>query len=141
MERSVIDSSVAIKWFVVEPYSREARALLDEYQTGELDLLAPDLIYAEVGNIVWKKHRLQGLAVPDAQSIIDTFCLIKFNVTATAVLLTDAYHLAVAHQRTVYDALYIALSLRESCKFITADEKLVNAIGGTFPNVIWIGKP
>ena len=57
IDRVVVDSSVAIKWFVEEPYSVEAHRLLEGYQDGTLTLLAPDLLYAEVGNIVWKKHR------------------------------------------------------------------------------------
>jgi predicted nucleic acid-binding protein len=56
IDRVVVDSSVAIKWFVEEPYSVEAHRLLEGYQDGTLTLLAPDLMYAEVGNIVWKKH-------------------------------------------------------------------------------------
>ncbi|MFQ6115590.1 MAG: type II toxin-antitoxin system VapC family toxin [bacterium] len=51
MGKIVVDSSVAIKWFVVEPFSAEARCILDGYQTGALALYAPDLINAEIGNI------------------------------------------------------------------------------------------
>lgn len=58
--KAVIDSSVAIKWFVVEPYSDDARRVLNEYQSGTLSLLAPDLMYAEVGNIVWKNSGSKG---------------------------------------------------------------------------------
>ena len=61
MDKLVIDSSVAIKWFVPEPYSGEAQLILNQFQNGTLDLLAPDLIYAEIGSIIWKKHRAQGL--------------------------------------------------------------------------------
>lgn len=53
-------------------------------------------------------------------------------------LLADVYRLAVLHQRTVYDALYLALSLREQCRFVTADEKLVNAIQATYFNIIGV---
>ncbi len=60
MDNLVVDSSVAVKWFVVEPYSTEARLILDAYQNGVLSLLAPDLINAEFGNIIWKKHIFQG---------------------------------------------------------------------------------
>lgn len=134
----VVDSSVAIKWLVPEPYSEQARLILNDYQKGELDLLAPDLIYAEVGNIVWKKQAFQGLAVTDAQLVIDTFRTLTFSITPTAVLLADAYSLAVRHQRTVYDMLYVALGQQENCRFVTADEKLVNAIHNAFPSVIWI---
>ena len=37
-----------------------------------------------------------------------------------------------------YDALYLALGIRENCQVVTADEKLVNAVGTAFPNLIWL---
>jgi predicted nucleic acid-binding protein len=138
MGKIVVDSSVAIKWFVVESYSIEARRILNEYQMGALTLLAPDLINAEVGNVVWKKHLFQGLATVDAQQIIVEFLELKFVLVSTATLLNEAYHLAVTHQRTVYDALYMALSVHEQCPYVTADEKLFNAIKGAFPKVMWV---
>lgn len=49
-----------------------------------------------------------------------------------------ANKLAVKHQRTVYDSLYLALSLRENCQFVTADKKFVNAVVSSFPNIIWL---
>jgi predicted nucleic acid-binding protein len=52
MDKVVVDSSVAIKWFIPESLSSQARRLLDGYEAESLELLAPDLIYAEVGNIV-----------------------------------------------------------------------------------------
>jgi len=139
MEKLVVDSSVAVKWFVVEPYSPQAHLLLDGYQTGALNFLAPDLINAEVGNVIWKKQMFQGLTAKDAQLIIDAFRMLSFELTSTASLLNEAYRLAVAHQRTVYDALYLALSTRERCRFVTADERLVNSIQSAFPNVFWLG--
>ncbi len=52
MDKMVVDSSVVIKWFVTEPLSTESRRILDGYQVGTLALLAPDLLNAEVGNMV-----------------------------------------------------------------------------------------
>lgn len=138
MPHLVVDSSVAVKWFVVEPYSTEARKILDQYRNGSVSFLAPDLINAEFGNIIWKKHVFQGLAVSDAQSIVDDFRALPFTFVPTATLLDDAYKLAVRHQRTVYDSLYLALSLREGCQFVTADERFVNAIGSSFPSIVLI---
>lgn len=138
MIKLVIDSSVAIKWFVPEPFSAAARRVLDGYQAGSLTFHAPDLINAEVGNIIWKKHLFQGLAAADADAVIREFRKLAFVLTPTAVLLEDAYRLAVTHQRTVYDCLYLALSIREGCQFITADEKLVNAIRLLYSNVVWL---
>jgi len=138
MPQLVIDSSVAVKWFIVEPYSTEALKILDQYRNGSVSFLAPDLLNAEFGNIIWKKHVFHGLAAPDAQSIVDEFRALPFAFVPTATLLDDAYKLAVKHHRTVYDSLYLALSLREGCQFVTADEKFVNAIGSSFPGIVWI---
>jgi predicted nucleic acid-binding protein len=138
MDTVVVDSSVAIKWFVVEPYSVEAHYILEEYQAGTLTLLAPDLLYAEVGNIVWKKHRFQDLVAEDAEEVLAAFRLVTFMVTSCAALLEEAYRLAVTHQRTVYDAMYLALSLRENCRWVTVDERIVNALGAIFPQIIWV---
>jgi predicted nucleic acid-binding protein len=71
--------------------------------------------------------------------IIDAFRTLSFLLTPTASLLPEAYRLAVAHQRTVYDAMYLALSVQENCPFVTADEKMVNALGSTFPKLAWVG--
>ena len=101
MSQLVVDSSVVVKWFVVEPYSTEARRILNDYQAGVLTLLAPDLLYAEVGNIIWKKHIFQGMTAVDAQLVIDTFRTMTFVQTSTAALLDSAYRLAVIHRRTV----------------------------------------
>lgn len=138
MDKLVVDSSVAVKWFVSEPYSTEAQRIPDAYQNGTIAFLAPDPINAEFGNIVWKKHIFQGMAVSDARDVVDKFRRLEFNLTPTADLLLDAYKIAVANRRTVYDALYLALSVRENCQCVTADEKLVNAVGPTFPNLIWL---
>jgi len=134
----VVDSSVAIKWFVPQGNSTKAREILDAYQDCNLTILAPDLIYAEVGNIVWKLHRFQGVSQVDAEAILNTFQAIEFGITPSSLLLSDAYRFAVAHQRTVYDSLYLALSLRRQCQLVTGDEKLVNSVSSSFPNVIMI---
>jgi len=64
---------------------------------------------------------------------------VPIAITPAAELLEEAYDLAVAHRRTVYDALYLALSVREACPFVTADERLVNAVAGALPRVVWLG--
>lgn len=139
MTELVIDSSVAVKWFVAETHSAEAERIFDEYLAGRLTLLAPDFIYAEFGNIVWKKQVFQGFDPVDADRAVYQFrTRVRFTLSSAQALLDDAYRLAVAHKRTVYDSLYLALSLRAGCQFVTADEKLVNAVGATFSNIIWL---
>jgi predicted nucleic acid-binding protein len=104
MDKAVIESRVAIKWFVVEPYSDDARRVLHEYQADTLSLLAPDLVSAEVGHIVWKQQRFQGLAAVDASLIIGAFRMVTCSLTSSATLLDEAVRPAITHQRTVYVA-------------------------------------
>lgn len=139
MSNLVIDSSVAIKWFVAEAHAAEAARIFDDYLSGRVSLLAPDFIYAEFGNIVWKKQAFQNFDPVDAARIVDEFRLqVEVAVTSSLELIDEAYPLAVTYKRTVYDCLYLALSLRSGCRFVTADERLVNALGANFPNVIWL---
>ncbi len=58
MDKLVVDCSVVIKWFSAEPLSTEAHRILYRYQTEMLSLLAPDFLYAEVGNVIWIANRL-----------------------------------------------------------------------------------
>lgn len=135
MQRWVIDSSVAIKWFVPEVGSRVADQVLERYKKKILTFLVPDLFFAELGNIVWKKRRLQTLDPDDAQAIIYAIPLISFEIMPASELLAQAYELATDHERTVYDSIYLALSLAKEAPFLTADEKLFNAVGHAMPNV------
>ena len=110
MNKVIVDSSVVIKWFVTEIHSVEALQLLQAYEEGKISLAAPDLMLAEVGNILWKKQRFQGLSTTDAQLILQALHDLIFEITPTQILLNDAYRIAVTHQRSVYDSLYVALS-------------------------------
>ena len=58
--------------------------------------------------------------------------------TAAEELLTDAYTLALRYERSVYDSLYLALSIGEQCQLVTADERLYNAISKKIPNVVML---
>ncbi|MDQ3928880.1 MAG: type II toxin-antitoxin system VapC family toxin [Chloroflexota bacterium] len=132
----VVDSSVAVKWFISELNSTEARRMLVDAQVGTLTLFAPDLINAEVGNVVWRNHIKQGMEVSLAQRVITQFQEVEITLVPNKVLLLEAYHLAVTFRCTVYDAMYLALSARERCQFVTADKKLVNAVGSAMSNVV-----
>jgi predicted nucleic acid-binding protein len=65
MTPHVVDASVVIKWFVNEVHAEAARRLQeDQYQ-----LFAPDLLWSECGNILWKKVR-RGELTPDEARLI-----------------------------------------------------------------------
>ena len=51
-------------------------------------------------------------------------------------LLPRAYSIASQARIGVYDCLYVALAEREGCGLVTADARLLNALGGTFPFLV-----
>ena len=50
----------------------------------------------------------------------------------------QALQIAVVCDRSFYDSLYVALALSTGTELITADERLVSALGSRFP-VRWLG--
>jgi predicted nucleic acid-binding protein len=138
MSNLVVDASVAAKWGIMEEDSAAALRLLD----GEHRLLVPDLIWAELGNIVWKYHRRGLVDADDVAGLIRQFQTVPLEVHSSGLLLEAAVDLAIQTSRTVYDCLYVALAIREGCQMVTADRRLVNALaGGPLERYVrWIGE-
>lgn len=133
MKPLVIDSSVIINWYVPQTYTSQALILLKQHQEGEWTFLASNHIYSEVGNGIWRLQRANIIKADDARTILEKLLRQVIHLTPTSDLLLDAYSLATKYDRSVYDSLYIALAQREKTQFVTADEKLFNAVGGQLP--------
>ncbi|MGH9949957.1 MAG: type II toxin-antitoxin system VapC family toxin [Pyrinomonadaceae bacterium] len=135
IQKLVIDSGIAIKWFVDEPDSESAKLSLDGFKLGKYEFFAPDLIYSEVGNIFWKKVTFDGFKVADAEFAIESFKEIPILTVASLSLFDAAFTIATKHNRTFYDSLYLALGERMGCPFITADTRLFNSLKSSFHNI------
>lgn len=138
----VIDASVLIKAYVPENLSDKADDLFDDIVKNEIILLAPDLIYPETGNILWKKHRLKELTISEVKKISEEIISLPIKIEPSISLIQLAIDIGISHNITVYDAIYISLAAIYKTKLITADKRLVDAIsGGTFrKHVEWLGK-
>ena len=125
MSRFVVDASVAVKWFVPEVHSLEAAALLDPAHT----LHAPDLIFAEVGNALWKKARRHELRPVEARGVLRGLASVPLELTPTRDLVSGALDLALHLGCTAHDAMYLALAIHHECRFVTADRRLSELVG------------
>ena len=122
-----------VKWLVPEEYSEEARRL----RRAGAEMLAPLHFHAEVANALWKKVGKKILSDEEARHLLT----VELPVTEFAIppLLPAAFDIALRHKRTVYDALYVALALRERCQLVTADKKLRNSMASAFPGtILWV---
>lgn len=136
MNSVVIDAGIAAKWLVGGKHSEQAHVILGSHRTEALTLLAPDFLATEVTQVLWKLQRFGGLKPQFARDALEEFFTIDITFTPARDLLPDALALAIQHERSVYDSLYLALSMREQCPFVTADEKLYNAVGRKFPSMM-----
>jgi predicted nucleic acid-binding protein len=139
--RCVVDASVAAKWLLPaagETLVDQANHLLSLHLRGDLRLLAPDLICAEVGNVLWKAARSKRISTANAENSLQRFSDIRVDLAPAVSLFVPALQIATSCDRTFYDSLYVALALTTRSEFITADERLVNALGTRFP-VRWLG--
>jgi predicted nucleic acid-binding protein len=137
----VVDASVGAKWLLpaaAEPFTAEAELLLDLYSQGQLRILAPDLFWAELGNVLWKAVIRGRINARDAEMAIERALQFEFPSLPAAGLLSSALAIAIAYGRTVYDSLYVAAAVSAHAELVTADEKLANALGTRFP-VRWLG--
>ena len=135
----VVDSNVVAKWFFPEELQQQALALQSDWMTKTVDLVAPDLILTEVSNITWKKQRLNLITPTEALGIIEDLLLLSIPTVESQNFLRQAYSLASRFDRTVYDALYLALAAFMQAKLVTADLRLYNTVSSQLEFVQYLG--
>lgn len=124
MSRWVVDASVAVKWFLPEVHSDEAvRLLRDDYL-----LFAPDLIWTELGNVLWKKWRQREIEANMARLILEDFRRFPLEVRSSDTLLATAWAIAEELHQTMYDSLYLALAESKGYRLVTADHRFYNGL-------------
>ena len=141
MTSVVVDASVAVKWClpsVREELVAEAEELLASSRRDEIRFLVPDLFWVELANALWKAVRRGEFSADNAASAISFVRDLDIATLASVDLVPQALDLAVTYGRTVYDSLYVALAMQSETNFITADERLANALAARLP-VKWLG--
>jgi predicted nucleic acid-binding protein len=120
----VVDASLVVKWFVPEVHSLAARQWLDAPH----DYVAPDLIFPEVGNALWKKARKGELSQEDAQGLVRDLSTVGVEAVSMRALVSDAHALAIRTGITVYDATYLTLAVRLETQVVTGDDRFARKL-------------
>lgn len=133
----VVDESIAIKWLPPEVHSAAARRVLRE----DNDLLAPDLLWAELGNVLWKRCRAGEIGAEDAGDLLRDLRRLPIGIIPSIFLVGAALDLAMRFNRTVSDSLYPALAMGRGCRIITANRHPYAALrrGPLAPALLWVG--
>lgn len=132
----VLDASVIYKWLVDEPGedTRKARILRDEYVAGKREVLAPTLLFVELGNIfTWKSS----LTISDLRIAWSLLLRYKLPISPfDASFIEEVMVVARTYTISLYDAVYVALAQSKQGEMITADKKLVRSVGKPFVRLL-----
>ncbi len=115
----IVDAAVALKWFLPEVHADASRRLL----TRDIELLAPDLIHAEVASCLRKKLRRGEITDETAYGILSDFRRFPVRTFSTESLLATAWELATRFDTPFFDSLYLALAVNQGCVLVTADRQ------------------
>lgn len=138
-QKLVLDASVVLKSYLPEEGSVQAQAIFKDRALGHVELLAPALMPYEVTNALMVALRRQRIDKARAEEILKEFVRLRIPTQGLVGLEERAWALALEHQRTVYDAAYLALAEREGLPLITGDKRLYNAVKAKLRWVRWVG--
>jgi predicted nucleic acid-binding protein len=127
----IVDTNVAVKWYLPEELNQEALEVLESGERGEVELLAPDSVESEFWNVLWQEHRKSELSLDEVWEYWEAFESSNLLLAELVTLMPEATEIAAATGCIIYDALFVALAELEDTVVITADEKLLKALKGS----------
>ena len=119
----VLDTSVAVKFYVPEEGHEQARELLTVVENGGARLLAPSTIGAELWNALWQKYRRGELKKEVVRETWEKFNDAPVSLFDSDSLMPAAVEIAYETEVIVYDALFLALAGGFRTVVVTADER------------------
>lgn len=131
MKRFVFDTSALLRLYVADgPVVAGSEDALEAAWRGDAVLHVPELLFAEVAQVLLKKQRAGHLPSEQAQLILSEILRLPLQVSGHRELLVQAVVLAEARGLTVYDALFLALAQQQAAELLTADAGLARASMG-----------
>lgn len=135
MKVPVIDACFAVKWFLPEEGSENARRFFTELD----NFVVPDLFLIEIDNILSKKVRRRELDIPGAEEIFSIIRNLPFITIPYEKLSKEVFFISTRFPVTQYDACYLALAVEYDGRFYTADKRFLRGIENTAYSEFVIG--
>jgi predicted nucleic acid-binding protein len=119
MIRRVLDTSVAIAWYLPESFSATARRWQRMLLDGKAELYVPSLQYWEFASVLRTYVRRRAL---DEETAREIYALhLEAPLTLAEPDRASVLDIALQYDATAYDALYVALSLELQIPLLTAE--------------------
>ena len=121
--KAVVDASVIIKWYNLEPDAEKALELRAAYAARDIELLAPYLIIYEIANAL---RYNPDFGVEDVKSAVTDLMDMQLSLQQLDERqIQKATDLAFNYGITIYDSTYLALSETSELTLYTADDRLI----------------
>src|SRR5262245_22552544 len=131
MGQAVLDTSVAVAWYLPETFADAAREWQRRMLDGDVRLVVPSLHYWEVGNVL----RIYVSRGALSRDLAGESCRLHLDAPLQIVEPQRGMVLrrALDYDATMYDAVYIELALSLNAPFVTAEKS-------TTPWVVKMGR-
>jgi len=135
----VVDTSLAVKWVLIETDSSDARRLRERWRRDGVQPIVPSWFACEVANVLYQRLRAGRYTLPEIRrSLGEVLTFVAVRDFEAVVADRGLEIAALLGQKASYDAHYVALAERAGCDLWTADERFWNAAKGAFPRVRWL---
>lgn len=120
MNAHVLDTSVAVAWYLDESFSTQARVWQKSLLAGRVGLIVPSLHYLEFANVLRTLVKRRELHVELAREIYELH--LEAPLERAEPDEKGLLDLALAYGATTYDAAYISLCLARGASLVTAEK-------------------
>ena len=133
MRRVVVDSSLAVKWFLPEPGAQEARQLALTWE--DVEVWAPDLIWVEAANAARHKVLAGELSADEAGMALGEFLAANLQVLSCRRTGLDTLSVALHTGLIAWDAAYVSAARALGAELWTADREMQSRGRRAYPNI------
>lgn len=125
MSAFVLDNSVVRGWLIENQSSAYTDAVARRLRTARA--IAPPLLRLEIANVLRTACKRQMLLAAQAHEMLTALAALPIDFDATVPNPAQILDLALRHDLTSYDAMYLDLALRRALPVATQDMALADA--------------
>lgn len=138
---TVIDASLAVKWYLAEPLSEQAVDLL---LAESPRITVPDTFCVEVASTLVREANIDKTRLADARNSLTRFKVLCEGggvraVRTTSAALDTAANLAIDIGHPLKDCIYLALAMELGCDLVTCDTRFAAKAKGVWDRVRVLG--
>ena len=121
----VVDTSALIRLYIPDgPLPDGFDDFLRGVERGLNTAIAPELLLAESANVLNKKRKTKELTAAEGDQLLTGIIELPIRLFPHRPLIPRAFELAIDHNLSVYDTLYLALAQEHGAIVFSADLRL-----------------